>query len=120
MASSISPTQRIPRPPAVLRALDVLEHEDVATRGMDQLATTCGVSTAYLGRISHKQMGVTIGLYRNSMKLGHFWKAYHSRRQSNITEASYAAGFGSYAQFFRVFKDAHGQGPRGFLAAPKE
>jgi AraC-like DNA-binding protein len=115
----VSQPDEAPMHPAVLKALDVLEHGDAPTPGMDQLAALCCVSTAYLSRIFHKQIGVTLGQYRNSMKLGRFWKAYHSRRQSNITEASYAAGFGSYAQFFRVFKAAYGQGPREFLTVEK-
>jgi AraC-like DNA-binding protein len=37
--------------------------------------------------------------------------------QTTITEAVYAAGFGSYAQFHRVFTAAYGRGPRECLQA---
>jgi len=32
-----------------------------------------------------------------------------------MMEAAFDAGFGSYAQFFRVFQDAYGMGPREML-----
>ena len=37
-----------------------------------------------------------------------------------MTHAAYAAGFGSYAQFHRVFTQAYGRGPRECLKAFKD
>jgi methylphosphotriester-DNA--protein-cysteine methyltransferase len=102
--------------PAVRRALDVLANPASKVTGMVELAFTCGVSAEYLSRIFKQQVGVPVSQYRNSMKLGRFWQAYHGRSQKNLAEASHAAGFGSYAQFYRVFKDAYGDGPREILA----
>ncbi len=103
--------------PAVRKALDVLAQQGDEVITMAELAPVCCVSPAYLSRIFRQQVGVTISQYRNSMKLGRFWKIYHGRSQPSLMEASYAAGFGSYAQFFRVFRDAYGQGPREALGA---
>lgn len=102
--------------PAVRRALDLLASRTSKITGMVELASTCGVSAEYLSRIFKQQVGVTASKYRNSMKLGRFWEAYHGLSQKNLAEASHAAGFGSYAQFYRVFKDAYGDGPRELLA----
>jgi AraC-like DNA-binding protein/mannose-6-phosphate isomerase-like protein (cupin superfamily) len=101
--------------PAVRKALDLLENEDGETMNREDLASACGISSAYLTRIFHKQVGVTIGQYRNSMKLGRFWRAFHGSSQAGLAEASYTAGFGSYSQFYRVFKDAYGTGPRKLI-----
>jgi AraC-like DNA-binding protein len=40
---------------------------------------------------------------------------YRQPEQKTITEAVYAAGFGSYAQFHRVFTQEYGRGPRECL-----
>jgi AraC-like DNA-binding protein len=40
--------------------------------------------------------------------------------QRTITESVYAAGFGSYALFHRVFTQAYGRGPRECLQAFQE
>ncbi|MFL6601874.1 MAG: AraC family transcriptional regulator [Steroidobacteraceae bacterium] len=43
------------------------------------------------------------------------FRQYRGTLQGSITEAAYAAGFGSYAQFHRVFTQAYGKGPRECL-----
>ena len=40
---------------------------------------------------------------------------YRKSGQRTVTEAVYAAGFGSYAQFYKVFTNAYGHGPRNLL-----
>jgi AraC-like DNA-binding protein len=79
----------------------------------------CGVSEAYLSRIFHQQVGVPMSRYRNSVRLGRFWEAYRQKKDRNLMEAAYSAGFGSYAQFFRVFREAYGRGPRELLRADR-
>lgn len=37
-----------------------------------------------------------------------------------MSEAVYAAGFGSYAQFYKVFTQAYGRGPRACLRQKAE
>jgi AraC-like DNA-binding protein len=54
--------------------------------------------------------------HRNSVRLRRFLDLYRSPGCRTITEAMYAAGFGSYAQFHRVFTKAYGTGPRECLA----
>jgi AraC-like DNA-binding protein len=62
-----------------------------------------------------RQMGVSISRYRNSVRLGRFLQHFRGPEKRTITEAVYEAGFGSYAQFHRVFTQVYGRGPRESL-----
>jgi AraC-like DNA-binding protein len=99
---------------AVLKALDVLSRgsEKLSLRS---LASQCGSSEAHLSRMFTRQIGVSVSRYRNSVRLGRFMEYYRQPEQKTITEAVYAAGFGSYAQFHRVFTQEYGRGPRECL-----
>jgi methylphosphotriester-DNA--protein-cysteine methyltransferase len=101
--------------PAVQRALTLLR-EPEGGESLARLARVCGVSEAYLSRIFARQVGVPLNRYRNSVRLARFWNVYHAPPQKTLTEAVYAAGFGSYAQFYKVFTQSYGRGPRASLA----
>ena len=96
---------------AVRKTLDLLESGD-CYEDLDRLAESCGVSAAYLSRTFRKEVGVTLSRYRNSIKLGRFWSVYRKSNADTFLDAAFEAGFGSYAQFYRVFVDAYGQSPR--------
>ncbi|MBK1875614.1 AraC family transcriptional regulator [Pelagicoccus mobilis] len=96
---------------AVRKALDLLESGECSD-DLDMLAEICGVSSAYLSRRFRKEVGVTLSRYRNSIKLGRFWSVYRESKGITVLEAAFEAGFGSYAQFYRVFVSAYGQSPR--------
>jgi AraC-like DNA-binding protein len=96
---------------AVRRAIKILSENDTA-QNLDELSRTCGASKAYLSRIFHRQVGVPLTQYRNSLRLNRFFEAYRVTDSSTLAEAVYAAGFGSYAQFYKVFTKAYGRGPR--------
>jgi len=100
--------------PAVRKALELLSTED-GKLNLGLLAKHCGASEAHLSRMFARQIGVSISRYRNSVRLGRFFEHYRQSEQTTITEAMYAAGFGSYAQFHRVFTQAYGRGPRECL-----
>lgn len=100
--------------PTVTLALELL-NADVETADLDTLASQCGVSAAYLSRTFRREVGVNLSHYRNSLRLGRFWAAYRGSSHKTILEAALEAGFGSYAQFFRVFSKAYGEGPRQSL-----
>ncbi len=104
--------------PAVRRALKLLS-EGEWEQNLGQLATACGVSEAYLSRTFCRQIGVPLSRYRNSLRLSRFWEQYRQPVQKTLAEAVYAAGFGSYAQFYKVFTQAYGRGPRASLLAPR-
>jgi AraC-like DNA-binding protein len=96
---------------AVRHALDLLS-DSSDSFDLRQIARRCGVSTAYLSRTFARQVGVPVSRYRNAVRLRRFWDCLHDGRGRSLTDAAYAAGFGSYAQFYRVFASAYGSGPR--------
>jgi len=101
---------------AVRRALELLS-DGGAEMTLGQLARACGTSDAYLSRTFRRQIGVPLSHYRNSLRLSRFWEEFRGAEQKTVAEAVYAAGFGSYAQFYKVFTQAYGQGPRACMAA---
>jgi len=100
--------------PVVRRALKLLSEGDWE-KDLGQLAKACGASEAHLSRAFHRQIGVPLSRYRNSLRLSRFWEQYRQPERKTLTQAVYAAGFGSYAQFYKVFTQAYGQGPRACL-----
>ncbi len=97
--------------PAVRRALKILS-EGSWEGDLRQLAKICGASEAHLSRTFRRQIGVPLSRYRNSLRLSRFWDRYQHPEQTTIAEAVYASGFGSYAQFYKVFTQTYGCGPR--------
>ncbi|MGB6727262.1 MAG: AraC family transcriptional regulator [Terracidiphilus sp.] len=102
--------------PAVRRALKLLS-EDENEQDLVELARACGTSKSHLSRTFHRQIGVPLNRYRNSLRLARFFEQYRQADQATLSEAVYAAGFGSYAQFYKVFTQAYGCGPRECLRA---
>jgi AraC-like DNA-binding protein len=100
--------------PAVRKTLDLLSAQDESLK-LDVLAQSAGASPAHLSRMFARQVGVPLSRYRNSLRLGRFLELYRGPEQKTMAEAVYAAGFGSYAQFHRVFTQAYGRGPREVL-----
>ncbi len=100
--------------PVVCRALKMLS-EDRWDDNLGDLARACGASEAHLSRTFRKQVGVPLTRYRNSVRLARFWEHRRQAEQTTLAESVYAAGFGSYAQFYKVFAQAYGCGPRASL-----
>jgi methylphosphotriester-DNA--protein-cysteine methyltransferase len=101
---------------SVRRALQLLS-DGGAEMNLSQVAKACGASEAYLSRIFCKQIGIPLSRYRNSVRLSRFWEEFRQPVQKTLAEAVYAAGFGSYAQFYKVFRQVYGQGPRACLGS---
>lgn len=101
--------------PAVHRSLALLSEDDLG-QDLAELAKACRVSKSYLSRIFHRQIGVALNEYRNTLRLARFFEEYRQPQKKTIAAAVYAAGFGSYAQFYKVFSQAYGCGPRECLA----
>jgi AraC-like DNA-binding protein len=98
--------------PSVQKALELLGRLD-ASEG--SFAARCGMSETYLSRLFHRQVGVPLNRYRNSVRLARFLDMAKSSRAKTILECVYEAGFGSYAQFYKIFTQNYHQGPREFL-----
>ena len=97
-----------PLHPAVVTALRVLrDWPDVASAAA--LAAKCGVSQDYLRELLTEQTGRGFVEWRNRSRLERFQILYP--QSGDLLTAALAAGFGSYAQFHRVFIDVVGVTP---------
>jgi transcriptional regulator GlxA family with amidase domain len=78
------------------------------------MAQRLEITPARLARVFKTEMGMSLVAYRNRMRLDRFDRLLDSGGGSNLLEAALAAGFGSYAQFHRVFRAVHGIAPRTY------
>lgn len=82
--------------------------------GIDELARRCGTSPSHLSRMFKRQTGVPLVSYRQRMCLERFMKLYHAGTDLNLMQAALDAGFGSYPQFHRVFKQYMNRRPADY------
>ncbi len=85
--------------PVVHRALKLLSEGD-CERDLGELAKTCGASAAHLSRTFHRQIGVPLSRYRNSLRLARVWSNASSRR------------FRQLRAILQGFRQTYGRGPR--------
>ena len=103
--------------PAVSRAISLLG-EDSWSGSLGALARQCGLSEAHFSRLFAAQVGVPLNRYKNSLRLARFWEHLRKPVQPTILQAVFEAGFGSYAQFYKVFFEAYSKGPRALISSP--
>jgi AraC-like DNA-binding protein len=96
--------------PAVERAAFLIR-DQVGLRGIDELAHQAGLSPSRLSRVFRRQMGVSIVAYWNRHRFERFLELYADGARLSMTQAALNAGFGSYPQFYRVFREHVGCGP---------
>lgn len=103
--------------PLVERVLCALS-QDVPVTG-EQLAREFGVSPGHLARTFKREMGVSLVDYRNRLRIDRFFDTVQRNGGAiNLLDAALAAGFGSYAQFHRVYRKVAGGTPRELLSRP--
>lgn len=95
---------------AVEKAARLLDQEP-AIHSMDEIARHAGLSGSRLRKLFKKQTGVSIVAFRNEQRLRLFFQLYGRGQRLDMLEAALEAGFGSYPQFYRVFKQSMGHGP---------
>ena len=100
--------------PSVAKALVLISQKD-RDSGLSELADQCSISETYLSRLFKEQVGVPLNHYRNRVRLGAFMDLYRQPSGKTILECVYEAGFGSYAQFYKVFSRSYGCGPREYF-----
>lgn len=94
--------------PAVSRTLEILRAEsDIPSSA--EVARRCGVTLPYLGRLLTEQTGWGFVEWRNRIRIERFTIAWNESH--DLMRAAFAAGFGSYTQFHRVFVDLMGCTP---------
>jgi AraC-like DNA-binding protein len=101
--------------PLVERVLQAVSEELPMTG--EQLAVELGVSPGHLARSFKREMGVSLVDYRNRRRIDRFFDSISRAGGTvNLLDAALEAGFGSYAQFHRVYRKFLGSAPREVLA----
>lgn len=85
--------------------------------GAKQLAEAFNVSIWRLARVFKALMGMSLVEYRNRLRLGNF-ESLVDGGDANLLDAALEAGFGSYAQFYRVVRARWNVKPRDYLQTP--
>ena len=105
--------------PAVERAARILRDES-DRENFDALAEKCALSRSRLSRLFKQQAGVSLVEYRRRQCLERFLAIYGRGRRLTILSAALQAGFGSYANFHRVFKQLMRQSPAEYRRQQRE
>ncbi|MGC4064056.1 MAG: helix-turn-helix domain-containing protein [Polyangiaceae bacterium] len=108
---SILPGELLSAP--LYRALALLEADARLSR--EDLAEQVRVTPERLGRLFQTELGISFIEYRNRIRLEKFLVIHRSGRMT-LLGACLEAGFGSYAQFHRVFTEILGDTPSRRLA----
>jgi AraC-like DNA-binding protein len=101
-----------PAHPVVVGTLRLLAKDP--SLGGKELADALRLSLSRLARVFKTEMGLSLVEYRNRLRLERF-DVLVDERGDNLLDAALAAGFGSAAQFHRVFRALRGQSPRAYL-----
>jgi AraC-like DNA-binding protein len=109
-----APSEHGSSPAAVLSARVVALLQDDHALSRAQLATRTGVSVSALSRAFKSELGLSVAQYRSRLRLERFLTLVEPRG-GNLLAAALDAGFGSYAQFHRVFRSALGKTPKDYL-----
>ncbi len=84
------------------------------TMSRPEVAAELGVSSGFLSRAVHRDLGVTFVEHRARTRVAHFL-ALVQAKGINFLDAALAAGFGSYSQFHRTFSRVSGCRPRDYF-----
>lgn len=100
--------------PAVERAARMIrQHHDPLN--MPTVAREAGLSPSHLSRLFKQQTGVPMAHYRAGVCLDRFFKLWGDGHGQKMLPAALEAGFGSYPQFYRIFKRHMRCGPAEYL-----
>jgi AraC-like DNA-binding protein len=105
-----APTE--PQHPLVREATRLLVRDP--TLSCSALADQLKVSTTTLARTFKRKAHTSLVDHRNELRLARFLGRVDAQG-GNLLEAALGAGFGSYAQFHRVFRARFGKAPREYL-----
>ena len=93
-----------------LRRLDT----DPARWSLTLLARDVGVSAGHLARAVRRETGRSVLDHRQLRQIEAFQVLLDRGQHLTVTDAAFAAGFGSYAQFHRVFRQHMGMAPSDY------
>jgi AraC-like DNA-binding protein len=91
---------------------------------LPELARRAALSPSRLSRLFKQQTGLSIVEFRNRQRMQRFLDRYDivrgPRRRTTLLEGALAAGFGSYPQFHRVFRQVTGCSPAQYQRRYKD
>jgi AraC-like DNA-binding protein len=90
---------------------------DPSAGDLASLARAASLSPSHLSRLFKAQTGVSISRFRNQQRLQRFQLFYGHGRRTTALAAALEAGFGSYAQLHRVFRELTGRSPSALRTA---
>jgi AraC-like DNA-binding protein len=96
--------------PSVEKASRLIR-DDPSSVNLAVVAKKAGLSSGRLSRLFKQQTGVSLVEFRNRQRLQRFFSLYGTGQRMTMLTAALEAGFGSYAQFHRVFKELTGRSP---------
>lgn len=98
--------------PRVARAVRVMTEgeEDLS---IEHMARGLDLTPDHLQKLFRKQMGLSLSDFREKTRLDRVARLMEGRN-TDLTAAALAAGFGSYSAFHRAFRRNHGVSPREF------
>jgi AraC-like DNA-binding protein len=105
--------------PAVERAARLIQDEGSAS-SLHDLACRAGLSPSRLSRLFHEQTGMAMVDFRNRQRVSRFLDIYGTGARQTMLDAALDAGFGSYAQFHRVFHKVLGCSPGDYRKRESE
>jgi AraC-like DNA-binding protein len=97
---------------SVRRALKLMDKD--LSKGTEELADRLETSPRQLVRLFRQDMGESLVAFRNRRRIERFF-ALTDGTSENLLQSALAAGFGSYAQFHRVFRAMLGATPSEYL-----
>jgi len=89
--------------PAVVRMMEMMSLSKL-DESLSAVAEDSGLSYSRLSRIFKEQTRQSLTEFRDRMRLERFCSIYENEENRNLLDCAYESGFGSYAQFYRVFK----------------
>ena len=78
--------------------------QDHPARNLKALADETHISPSQLSRLFKRQVGMSITDFRNRLRLDRFMERWEAEPDGIMFELAKESGFGSYAQFSRVFR----------------
>jgi AraC-like DNA-binding protein len=84
-----------------------------------EIARESGLSQSRLSRLFRMQTGLSLTEFRNRIRIERFQRMYGAGSRISMLRAALEAGFGSYPQFHRVFRQVVGVSPQQHYRRPE-
>ncbi|MGE4489520.1 MAG: helix-turn-helix domain-containing protein [Kiritimatiellales bacterium] len=100
--------------PAVAKAVHLICNDDHGI-SIGELARQCNISESRIYPLFKREIGMTITEFRNRQKLERVLLHYSPKGRKSLMTCAIDAGFGSYSQFYNVFKKSTGKSPKEYF-----